>query len=157
MILYLAFSILFGVRLNDWNDEVSGQCYNSARTALLDSKHPYVDHIYLAITSLYVYAFFFAATTYLRIPRLPVDFQGAILFYGLLKFILHVYMVTSVHIANQGLLDNASLEQQWGFGQILPLIMAGSTVVECAKSLEGRIPSEDYHCCCRNVQMLISE
>jgi len=60
--------------------------------------------------------------------------QSDVVIGDLLQFILHVYMVTSLRVSNQGLLDNV---RQWVFGQILAPIVAGSTVVECAKSLEG--------------------
>jgi len=56
MILYLSFAIVFGVRLIDWNEDVSGHCYSTSRIALPNSKHPYVDQIYLGVTSYYVYS-----------------------------------------------------------------------------------------------------
>jgi len=78
------------------------------------------------------------AMIYCRIPRLRVKFQRDIIAVGLLQFILYVYMVISVRVSNHGLLNDASLKGQWGFGQILALIMAGSTIVESVESLEGQ-------------------
>ncbi len=46
-------------------------------------------------------------------------------------------MVIALRISNQSLLEDASLEEAWGFGQVLALVIFGSTLVECAKSLEG--------------------
>jgi len=86
------------------------------------------------VTSFYVYVLLIGATFYCRIPQLRSENQSEVVVGGLLQFIPHVYMVISLRVSNQGLLDNVT---QWGFGQILARIMAGSTVVECAKSLEG--------------------
>ncbi len=114
MILYLSFAIVFGIRLNDWNDDVSGHCYSASRIALPNSKHPYVDQIYLGITAFYVFCLLLSAMIFCRIPQLRTEYQREVILGGLLQFILHVYMAISVRVSNQGLLNDASIEEQWG-------------------------------------------
>ncbi|KAI0528431.1 hypothetical protein GGR58DRAFT_509347 [Xylaria digitata] len=54
--LYLAFVILFGLKLQLWDDDVTGRCYRVDGISTRDAAHPYVDTIYLAITALYLFA-----------------------------------------------------------------------------------------------------
>lgn len=58
-ILYISFTIVFGIRLRSWNDEIPGQCYITSGIAAPSGKHPYVDHIYISITCFYVISSFF--------------------------------------------------------------------------------------------------
>jgi hypothetical protein len=55
MLLYIAFVILFGVRLNAWDDENPGRCYHTENLSNENAAHPFVDIIYLVITSLYLF------------------------------------------------------------------------------------------------------
>ena len=147
--LYLAFVIIFGIRLNDWDDSTPGQCYSTSRIALPDGLHPDGDQIYLGITSFYCFALLATATTKNRTPRWQVDAQTAVTFtfsltwthavvvMSILQFILHVYTAISLRISNQNLLDNPSIEDKWGFGQILTVVMLGATIIQCAVCLEG--------------------
>ena len=75
---------------------------------------------------------------YRRVHASRVFWQRMVIIAGALQFILHFYFVIALRISNQELLNNAALEEQWGFGQILALIMLGATLLECAKALEGR-------------------
>lgn len=142
LLLYLAFVIMFGIRLNDWNESTPGQCYSTSRIALPGGLHPVGDQIYLGITSFYCFALLSTATIYSRAPSQRDDAQKAVIFMGSLQFILHVYTAISLRISNQSLLDDPSLEEQWGFGQILAVVMLGATVVQCGTCLEGMYISE---------------
>ena len=137
LILYLAFVIMFGIRLNDWDDSTPGQCYSTSRIALPDGLHPVGDQIYLGITSFYCVALLSIATIESRRPGQRDYAQKTVIFMGSLQFILHVYTAISLRISNQSLLDNPSIEEQWGFGQILAVVMLGATVVQCGACLEG--------------------
>ena len=55
LILYLIFAILFGVHLDQWDDNVPGRCYESRALSLAKSKHPHVAKIYLGITCLFMF------------------------------------------------------------------------------------------------------
>ena len=137
LMLYTVFATIFGIRLNDWSDEVPGRCYNTSKIALPNASHPRVDHIYLGITSFYIFGLLLGATIYCRLSSQRTRWQSSILLTSAVQFVLHTYSVVALRVSNQSLLNDASLEEAWGFGQVLALVMFGSTVVECAKSLEG--------------------
>ena len=145
LMLYLTFVIMFGIRLNDWDDSTPGQCYSTSRIAVPDGLHPVGDQIYLGITSFYCIGLLSAATIESRMPSRRDSAQKTVILMGSLQFILHVYMAISLRISNQSLLDDPSLEEQWGFGQILAVVMLGATVVQCGTCLEGiTFPSKFY-------------
>lgn len=56
LFLYLAFVIMFGMKLRTWNNDIPGKCYNTNRISIPTSSHPYVDNIYLSLTCLYFVA-----------------------------------------------------------------------------------------------------
>ena len=99
------------------------------------------DQIYLGITSLYCFCLIFGAAIESRRPGQRDNAQKTVIGMGSLQFILHVYTAISLRISNQDLLDDPSLEEQWGFGQILAVVMLGATVVQCGTCLEGMYPS----------------
>lgn len=138
-LLYFGFTIMLGIRLNDWNDEVPGRCYRVSNIALPNSKHPYVDQIYLGVTASYVFSLLILATTICRVPSTRLYWQKSIILVGTLQFVLHVYTLVALRISNQPLLDNVALEDQWGFGQVIAVIMLFATLLECAKSVEGEL------------------
>jgi hypothetical protein len=53
VILYLAFVIVFGMNLKQWDENTPGRCYYTHAVATPSSSHPYVDKIYVSITCLY--------------------------------------------------------------------------------------------------------
>ena len=138
-LLYLGFTIMLGIRLNGWNDALPGRCYITSKIALPGAKHPYVDQIYLGITSLYVYSLMSGATILCRMPGQRLYWQKTIIIVGTMQFILHVYTIVALRISNQPLLDNIALEDEWGFGQVIAIVMLAATLLECAKGLEGKL------------------
>lgn len=56
VILYMAFVIVFGVNLKQWDEKTPGRCYYTDAIAAPSSSHPYVDKIYVSITCLYFLA-----------------------------------------------------------------------------------------------------
>lgn len=137
LLLYLTFVIMFGIRLNDWDDSTPGQCYSTSRIAVPDGHHPIGDQIYLGITSFYCFALLVTATIESRSPGQRNIEQKAVITMGSLQFVLHVYTAISLRISNQSLLDNPSVEENWGFGQILAVVMLGATLIQCGACLEG--------------------
>ena len=135
--LYLAFVVIFGIRLNHWNDSTPGQCYSTSRIAIPNGMHPTGDQIYLGITSFYCFALIVTAISETRDPDQRDSTQKTVIAMGTLQFVLHVYTTISLRISNQSLLDNPSVEEKWGFGQILAVVMLGATVVQCGACLEG--------------------
>lgn len=137
LMLYLTFVIMFGIRLNDWDDSIPGQCYSTSRIAALHGVHPMGDQIYLGITSLYCFALLTIATIDSRLPSRRDYAQLRVIFMGSLQFILHLYTTISLRISNQALLDNPAIEDKCGFGQILAVVMLGATIIQCGACVEG--------------------
>ena len=137
LLLYLTFVIMFGIRLNDWDDSAPGQCYSTSRIAVPDGLHPIGDQIYLGITSFYCYVLLLTAKIESRMPSQRDRAQKGVIIMGSLQFVLHVYTAISLRVSNQSLLDNPSVEERWGFGQILAVIMLGATIIQCGACLEG--------------------
>ncbi|RWA08677.1 hypothetical protein EKO27_g6416 [Xylaria grammica] len=54
--LYVAFVILFGLKLQSWDDDKPGYCYQADKISTRGAAHPHVDIIYLVITALYLFA-----------------------------------------------------------------------------------------------------
>lgn len=84
-----------------------------------------------------------AATVYCRVPSQRLYWQKTIITTGALQFLLHVYILVALRISNQSLLDNVTLEDQWGFGQVIAIIMLAATLLECAKGVEGQLTLAD--------------
>ncbi|KAL7783636.1 hypothetical protein V8C37DRAFT_396903 [Trichoderma ceciliae] len=172
---YLSFSILFGNRLQDWNDTLPGRCYNTRLIAVATNSHPYVDTIYLGITCLYCLILLLACIIYhWLLPRLETsdgsqpflvttfhkwlelqstflntvlpfpwniglpqnieEIAPAIVIIAMIQYPLHLYMVVGLRAANEARLSGDS-ENAWGFGQIVALITAFSTVLECLRGI----------------------
>lgn len=61
---------------------------------------------------------------------------------AMLQYPLHLYMVIALRAANEALLSGDS-ENEWGFGQIVALITAFSTIFECFRGVSGRLYEAD--------------
>ncbi len=130
---------MLGIRLNDWNDDIPGRCYGTSNIATPHAKHPLVDQVYLGVTSLYVFSLMFSALVSCRVPNRKLRWHMQLILVSVLQFILHVYILVALRTANQPLLDNAALEDQWGFAQVIAIMMLVATLLECAKSVEGEL------------------
>jgi len=73
MILYLTFTCLFAINLRSWSLDTAGHCYHATHIALPDSSHPYVDHIYISLTCLYI---FLSLALTLRISTINLQVGG---------------------------------------------------------------------------------
>lgn len=141
---YTAFAIFYGTRLREWDNQKPGRCFNTLGIAVPGARHPSVDHIYLAVTAFYAYVLLSLAIMYCRWQekeQIIRQRQKDILLISSIQFVIHIYMVIALRVSNTGLSNDPSLEQQWGFGQVLALVMFGTTLLECAKSFEG-IPND---------------
>ena len=138
-LLYTGFTIMLGVRFNDWNDASPGRCYNASKVALSNAKHPLVDQVYLGVTSFYVFGLMVIATILCREPITRLYYQETIITTSTLQFLLHVYTLVALRISNEPLLDNAALENEWGFGQVVAIMMLAATLLECARGFEGKL------------------
>ncbi|KAH7176883.1 hypothetical protein EDB81DRAFT_50884 [Dactylonectria macrodidyma] len=50
---YFSYTVVFGIRLNNWSDSVPGHCYNTEFIAYPGHSHPTVDLAYLGVTCFY--------------------------------------------------------------------------------------------------------
>jgi hypothetical protein len=163
-ILYLSFTILFGVKLRDWDYNGSGRCYNTRLIANRGDLHPGVDIAFLVVTSFYCMATltlcisilvgfpwdkFFAfwhspeirrflgpSSTRLLVWGNSYDIASSIVAVALLQYPLHHYMVIAMRASNEGQISGDS-EDDWGFGQIVALVLALASVFECVKGVLG--------------------
>lgn len=158
---------MFGVRLNDWSDSIPGHCYNAKFVAYPGHSHPKVDLVYLGVTCFYCLAALLACVgchdsisvtfataalplgnTTFAISGLTEIFRSAttqnevaefapyIVILAMAQYPLHLYMVIALRTANEGRLNGDS-ENAWGFGQIVALVTAVSTILECIKGISG--------------------
>jgi hypothetical protein len=54
LVLYIAFTIAFCVRLWAWEESEPGHCYNTSRISHPGDKHPDVDYVYVALTCFFL-------------------------------------------------------------------------------------------------------
>jgi hypothetical protein len=133
--LYVIYTCLFGVRLRSWDYITVGRCYNTHNIALPQAKHPYVDNIYLSITCLYVFLTLGIAFS----AALDDQFWSAymVLFVAAMQYPLHLYSIFTLRASNESLLASGTTEQQWGFGQIVAVILLGTNLVVLVNGLQG--------------------
>jgi hypothetical protein len=60
----------------------------------------------------------------------------AVVFYAFLQFPIHLYSLISLRMTNNLFLED-DLGSDWGFGQVVAVVMSGATLVECAKGCKG--------------------
>lgn len=64
------------------------------------------------------------------------DKKQMVLTIAMLQYQLHYYMLFSLRRSNQPYLSGES-ENSWGFGQVVALVLLGSTILECIQELIG--------------------
>ncbi|CAG8962310.1 hypothetical protein HYFRA_00005365 [Hymenoscyphus fraxineus] len=150
LVLYLAFTICFGIALNEWDDGIAGRCYNTSFIAVPHASHPRHDHIYISLTCVYLYgAFEFAiypslltiiSSTSIANRRAGIrkatweDLERlTALNITIVQFIVHLYFLVAIRVSNQALSEEGGAENKWGFGQILAVAMLSVNIWECVK------------------------
>jgi hypothetical protein len=58
-----------------------------------------------------------------------------------LQFPLHVYSIFTLRSLNESLLISGSAEQEWGFGQIVAVILLGTNLVTLVNGFQGMLSS----------------
>ncbi|KAF2675445.1 hypothetical protein BT63DRAFT_450431 [Microthyrium microscopicum] len=150
LFLYVGFTITFGIRLRDWSDEKAGLCYNTVTIATSYSQHPTADYAYIGITCPFMIivtviallamgnkdrGFFKSEVSSLS----PGQLAGNVFFYAFLQFPLHFYSVVALRASNQSRIDPASMsENEWGFGQVVSVILLAAILFECWKTWSSR-------------------
>jgi hypothetical protein len=160
LILYLVYTSLFGVRLRAWNWNLPGHCYNTHKISLPTASHPRVDGIYIGLTCLYLFASLWIASgvmipllaAYSRSERPLFNFLtkrfGLMKLYGDYKEIsvlciatiqlpLHLYSLVALRASNEKLLKSGATEQEWGFGQIVAVVLLGTNILGLLNGVQG--------------------
>ncbi|CAG8111927.1 unnamed protein product [Penicillium salamii] len=138
--LYLALTILLGIRLNEWSPhQEPGRCYYSTLVTDPSASHPAADKYYVGFTS-----------TWLMIVVLASVFAGvkrrrAILVLSSLHFPLHLYMTIALRVANDKKLEGEiTHENEWDFGQTTAVMLLAIALVELFKKGKEYYDFESY-------------
>ena len=137
ILLYSGFTIMLGIRLNDWNDDSPGGCYITS--TISKGTPPDTVQKYLGATSVYVCLCMVTVIMLCRRPSMRLYYQNNLFVMSTFLFILHVYTMVVLRIHNEPLLDNSAIENEWGFGQVVAIMMLAATLLECAKGFEGKL------------------
>jgi hypothetical protein len=65
------------------------------------------------------------------------DLQFAILQIAMLQCPLHIYSIFALRASNERYLENGSAEKEWGFGQIVALILLGGNILQFVDGVFG--------------------
>jgi heme/copper-type cytochrome/quinol oxidase subunit 4 len=136
-ILFLTFTILFGISLNKWDNHIPGRCYNTRGIATPASPHPTVDFVYLSFTCFYMLTTLGGAMEYsIGTAHRNVMKRFMIIQLSMIQYPVHLYMIVTMRENNARFLEEES-ENEWGFAQIVTLVLTASTVVECVRGARG--------------------
>jgi hypothetical protein len=135
-ILYLAYTSIFAKRLLSWNDNIPGHCFHPTVTPFL--AHPAHDRVWVALWGAYAFislglAFgrgrgVFGRGRVATLAVLPVAaVQGP----------LHAYLSFTLRRNNETFLISGITEQQWGFGQIIAMILLGTNIIVLVNGIQG--------------------
>lgn len=124
--LYLALTILLGIRLNEWApDQEPGRCYYSTLITDPSDSHPAADKYYVGFTSVWL-IIVVLASVFAGVKR-----RRTILVLSSLHFPLHLYMTIALRQANQGKFEGeTSRENEWDFGQTTAVMLLVIALVE---------------------------
>jgi hypothetical protein len=139
--MYFAYCIMFGRALESWDYEAPGRCYETNLNSTNDAQHPYVDRIFLGITSFYLFASLLGSSLYVYIfqqrnPGIAAAWTGNLLIVAAVQWPVHVYSVVALRVANRGRLEGDS-EDSWGYGQIVAVVLLFGILIECVKGFLG--------------------
>ncbi|KAH7127893.1 hypothetical protein B0J13DRAFT_611481 [Dactylonectria estremocensis] len=162
---YLSFTIVFGIKLIHWSHSLPAHCYNTKFIAYPGHSHPKVDLAYLGVTCFYCLGCLWGCVSchrslnavlapllsplknakfgsrelqkaYLLFlhPNRLSELAPGIVLAAMVQYPLHLYMVIALRASNESRLNGDS-ENAWGFGQIVALIAAVSTILECFRGI----------------------
>lgn len=80
----------------------------------------------------------FYAWVLLVIEKMTSLWQISLVQIALLQCPVHIWSMFTLRFANNGKLDDGRGEQEWGFGQIVAMVLVGATVFPIVDGLTGR-------------------
>ena len=139
--------MLISAFLAHWDYNRLGQCYNTLNIASPSSSHPLVDYTYTILTSSVIIISMYMPLA-LRFSRLSSSALSAVtslsnLNTGVLQFPLHLYNIFALRASNESFLTSGTTEQQWGFGQIVALVIVGNNIVLLANATQEYLHWKD--------------
>jgi hypothetical protein len=136
-LLFIIFTVIFGISLNNWDESVPGKCYNTKGIAAPGSKHPSGDRAYVGVTCFYFMSTLGGAIEYsIGDTKEHVFRRFGIIQLSAIQYPLHLYMIITMRQSNASLLEGSS-ENEWGFAQIVALVLLASTLTDCARGARG--------------------
>jgi hypothetical protein len=135
VILYFIFVVLLGIRLQGWDANIAGSCYESGIMTIEYLKHPIPDLIYLGITAPVLIIAILAST--LSAAYVKDYWHNGILFIAVLEASFHFFCIIVHRATNQNFLVSDQSDNEFGFGQIMVMVLLLSIPFECYKSFQG--------------------
>jgi hypothetical protein len=65
--------------------------------------------------------------------------QDLVIRVALFQCPLHIYSIFALRSSNEGFLDEGSTERDWGFGQIVAMVLLGAVVLTVADGVTGKL------------------
>ncbi|KAK3361634.1 heterokaryon incompatibility protein-domain-containing protein [Lasiosphaeria ovina] len=156
--LYLAYVVVFANALHGWDYDPSTPTWT--------------DRIYLAVTCFYMFIVIILSfppalmanhplvyishedtsprSRYVRAVLVQVPwptwarkeiYRCHIMVFAFLQYPLHLYSAVALRLSNENFLDSNS-EREWGFGQVMALMLVADTIIRCGKAIYGYATEE---------------
>lgn len=130
MVLFFAFTVLLGIRLNEWDEETErGDCYITDMITNSGADHPAADKTYIGVTA----AWLIISMGLVIIGK--AQNVRPILVLSLLQFPVHFYMMVVLRLKNSNAIKSGESEDDWKFGQTLAVVLLTMTIHEAATGL----------------------
>jgi hypothetical protein len=135
VILYFIFAVLLGIRLQGWDANSAGGCYESGVMTIEYLKHPVPDLTYLGITAPVLIIAILGST--LSAAHAEDFWHNGILFIAVLEASFHFFSIIVHRATKQNFLVSDQSDNEFGFGQIMVMVLLLSIPFECYKSFQG--------------------
>jgi hypothetical protein len=73
----------------------------------------------------------------------PHDYKALLLLLATFQYAIHIYMIFAMRAANEHHLKGDS-ENSWGFGQVVAMVLLGSSVVQGIRAIIGMYSGRRY-------------
>jgi hypothetical protein len=158
-VLFVCYFGIFATRLGTWADDVPYHCYRTSGISRPSDRHPFVDHIYIGVTFVFIvttiaYATILALSsqmstgterTHQRILFVLATInpmtrtQNLIVNIALLQCPLHIYSIFALRTSNEQYLETGSAEKDWGFGQIVAMVLLAANILPVVDGVAGSL------------------